>query len=58
MLDSIQEFREVAKAQGVDVDLAQPLNDSTDEEMAKDRELISEFMHYTHETQRLLTICD
>ena len=50
MLDTIQEFREVAKGQGMDIDLAAPLNDSTDEEMARDRELISEFMHYTKET--------
>ena len=50
MLDTIQEFRDVAKSQGLDIDLAVPLNESTDEEMAKDRELINEFMHYTKET--------
>ena len=58
MIDNIKDFCNVAKEFGTDVDLATPLNDSTDEEMQKDRELISEFMSYTKETQRLLTICD
>lgn len=32
---------------GLDIDLAQNLNDSTDEEMLKDRELIADFMSHT-----------
>ena len=44
---------------GLKIDLSEPLNTSeTDEEVGKDRELISDFMGYTSETQRLLTICD
>ena len=44
---------------GLKIDLSEPLNTSeTDEEVGKDRELINDFMGYTSETQRLLTICD
>ena len=35
-----------------------PLNQSTDEEMLKDRELIEDFMGHASETQRLLLICE
>ena len=41
MLDKIEAFRTiVSKEGGLNIDLAQPLNDATDQEMAKDRELI------------------
>lgn len=50
MQDNIQVFCRLAKEQGLDIDLARPLNQSStgDEEMMlKDRELIADFLTHT-----------
>ena len=58
MLDRIELFTQVASENGVNIDLSTPLNQSSDEEMAKDRELMADFLGHMHECQRLLQICE
>ena len=58
MLDSIDIFKKVASANGLDIDLARPLNQSTDEEAGDDRKIISEFMSHAFRVQELLNICE
>ena len=58
MIDRIEIFKNFASENDLTIDLAKPLNQSTDEELLKDRELIEDFMGHAGETQRLLLICE
>ena len=53
MLDRLQQFKETANKHGITVDLKASLNDD-EQAINQDRELISEYLQYVTQAQKLL----